>query len=502
MGPKKHGKRPTSPSADATEASRRHHKEDTASAAQPAGTQQPARRGAPTHQPAATAAPPAPSKIAAVNTTTVSQPAAGTQCPALQGGAIASLSAAMPLAGGTLPLAAATPTPAGPTTALPPLRCGFTQERLIGFMKDARYDRESPMYKTYFFKSHSDDLTRCKKCRQTIDEHPSESNAQSRRGWRIRCTLQGWRRVYDLRRRVTDLAQCQGARGTVAPSGMNIELDLWFQDDAKAAFFEKEINNAGSIILGEHEFAIPTFVEDDRADGEGPVKPYQRLDDDSPNKAVTHTTSTTAAKRRGELFEYQRIVWPPEVQEVHLIPQGLLRSGIQGTWMSVVADAAFNKWTDKPISLIDIDIAREGEARADGRTPVALRVSFRNNEPLRWEYLKMIVVRDAIIAPPPEQSLTVPISVRTEHLPLFRAVIAWRKASTAAVTDKVRRGALVTDNTNSAAAWYGLIPLADFPELSEFARESNSPPRKVERESLRSGEIDNDEYDSNEFSDD
>ena len=56
----------------------------------------------------------------------------------------------------------------------------------------------------------------------------------------------------------------------VTPNGTNVEVDLWFQDDAKAAFFEKEINNAGSIILGEHEFAIPTFVEDDRADGEGP----------------------------------------------------------------------------------------------------------------------------------------------------------------------------------------------------------------------------------------
>ena len=80
---------------------------------------------------------------------------------------------------------------------------------------------------------------------QTIAAHINEIAAclaklPSRRGYRVRCTLEGWRRWFGLREKVVTLAQKLAAHGTVTPDGMNIELNLWFAEERAQAAAEAQ----------------------------------------------------------------------------------------------------------------------------------------------------------------------------------------------------------------------------------------------------------------------
>ena len=73
-----------------------------------------------------------------------------------------------------------------------PKSCGFTQEKLMGLLKEAGYDATSPAYKAYFFKNGEstgkgcryhrrnldEDVDRCKRC--DADDGPSEAEDKGR----------------------------------------------------------------------------------------------------------------------------------------------------------------------------------------------------------------------------------------------------------------------------------------------------------------------------------
>lgn len=327
---------------------------------------------------------------------------------------------------------------------------------------------------------------------QTIAAHINEIAAclaklPSRRGYRVRCTLEGWRRWFGLREKVVTLAQKLAAHGTVTPDGMNIELNLWFAEEGKAAKFRDGIVSAGGFYLRER-FQMPLYEEDDRGDGEGPVANYARVGNDAGDKnspdEVTSRTSTGLAKRRmTEAHTYHCVMaFFPEIQEqVHLVPRPLLKRSIDGAWMLLSADTAFNRWTDAAISLVEFDIEGEHPARGDSHTPVLLRISFREPDPERWQHFKRCAVEEARLDDL-LQSAVVPIYVRTEHLPQFRAVIAWRKETVAAAIARNSMGDKLSTNDNPrGSAWYRLVPLTKYEDLKEFAAPPNSPRAESKR---------------------
>ena len=103
----------------------------------------------------------------------------------------------------------------------------------------------------YQIAAHSNEIAAC------LAKHPS------RRGYRVRCTLEGWRRWFGLREKVVMLAQKLAAHGTVTPDGMNIELNLWFCFVLSAQELTPHVQHEGGRCRGRTRTTVLRVIQCD-----------------------------------------------------------------------------------------------------------------------------------------------------------------------------------------------------------------------------------------------
>ena len=332
---------------------------------------------------------------------------------------------------------------------------------------------------------------KCNCCGKYIAEHQSAGKPVSALlMWKVEGALPAWRRIIGLREKVVNKAILLGARGTICPNGLDIDVCVFFPTREAAFNFVFAVRETASFYsLGN---SMPNPIQESLENELPFVAPYACADPPSSDQTLSSVSLTQTAKKEleSEVQTFQCVESGNYLELVHIIPHVLLKDGKRvGSWCLLAGTSIFNKMmTNRPLP--DVRITHSGissVARNTSRTEVRFRIICLSI-PVFAE-LRRSIVRTAAIF---EDALTFELSVfvKTEWLQLFVDALTWRDECWSAAADLQRKATPLQNNNKAPSSdWFYQVPLAKFRSLSDYAKALSSPRldylKKKERKRFR-----------------